>query len=103
MKNLILVLFLLFPAFANATDACTEQNVGAVQCMAQRMCECKFFRKSEMAGTPDHFGWDCGINRPNCLDYQHIDSSKPYDGPQSVIIDKGGDAASTTSPNLSSH
>lgn len=92
MKNILFALALIFsPVAALAADAapsCNADAVGTLQCMAGKECECKFFNKSAMAGTPERFGWDCGINRGPCIDHLKIDSTKPYDGPQSVIIDK---------------
>ena len=87
MKKLIIALTLILsPIVATAAPACNAQSVGSTQCMSNRDCECKFFRKSEMAGTPDRFGWDCSLLRPNCSNTadQNVTIQAPYNGPSSV-------------------
>jgi hypothetical protein len=94
MKYIILlILALSFPAMAEdkaasqaATPACTSKTAGQVSCQANRMCECKHYNASLMAGTPEGYRWDCGITRPNCMDYNKIEETKPYDGPSSVNL-----------------
>ena len=43
------------------------------------------------------FRWDCGINRPSCIDPNVKALTAPYDGPQAVGIDKS--TSSTTINN----
>lgn len=100
MKNLILAALVIvspIAALANA-PSCNEQSVGTLQCMAGKECECKFFRASAMAGTPDRFGWDCGILRPTCPGAQDVNVTQTpaYNGPSSV-----GYGISTSNTTLS--
>lgn len=92
MKYLILLSGLLFatPAIAEDAPSCTKKTLGQVTCMANKLCECGFERASAMKGTPDMFKWDCGITRPNCMDYNKIEEVVPYNGPTSVEIEKNG-------------
>ena len=86
MKYLLFFLALSTAAFAEDAPNCTSGNAGEVTCMANRMCECKHFNGSLMKGTPEGYRWDCGITRPNCLDYNKTEETKPYDGPDSVDL-----------------
>jgi len=100
MKKIVLALIIMSsPLAALAADGaakCTADNVGVTQCMGQKQCECKFFRKSEMAGTPDRFGWDCGIEQPNCDSGASVTQpGTPYNGPSSV-----GYGVSTSTTNM---
>ena len=93
MKKIIIALSLiLFPAMSFAAAAqCNAQSVGLVSCMANKQCECKFFRKSEMAATPDRFDWDCSLLRPSCDDNYSVNApnnTPAYNGPSSVGISK---------------
>lgn len=100
MKKIIIALSLvLFPAISHAAaPACNAQSAGSVSCMANKQCECKFYRKSEMAGTPDRFDWDCGIMRPSCSGGANVNvtNTPAYNGPSSV-----GFSNSTSSTNVS--
>ncbi len=91
MKKFILAIgFILISFSAQADDKggiaqCTSKNVGELSCQAGKSCECKFFRASAMAGTPDRFSWDCGINRPNCGSQDvNVTTTPAYNGPSSV-------------------
>jgi hypothetical protein len=86
MKYIYLFAIALFctPAMAESVPACNMESEGQTYCMSQRMCECKHFHGSLMKGTPEGYRWDCGITRPNCLDYNKVEEVRPYDGPQSV-------------------
>ena len=87
MKYIYLFLALLStPAMAESAPTCTENSEGQTYCMSQRMCECKHFNGSLMKGTPEGYRWDCGITRPNCLDYNKTEETKPYSGPSSVSL-----------------
>jgi len=99
MKYLILffLVALSTPAAANGPQ-CTKKSIGEVSCMASKLCECVYERASAMRGTPDMFKWDCGITRPNCMDYNKIEDVKPYDGPSSVEIDGGNTIKTTIKP-----
>ncbi|PIR32822.1 MAG: hypothetical protein COV36_03580 [Alphaproteobacteria bacterium CG11_big_fil_rev_8_21_14_0_20_44_7] len=92
MKKILFILtFALLPIPAIAEGECNMQNRGKVMCMEQRMCECKYFTAGVMTNDPGGYRWDCGIMQGNCLDYQTIDSTKPYDGPQAVELDNSSD------------
>lgn len=101
MKQIFLFLALTAASFtaAMAEDApqCTASKAGTLSCQAGRQCECKHFNKSLMKGTPEGYRWDCGITRPNCLDYNKTEETKPYDGPSSVGL------GSKTDINVENH
>jgi len=101
MKYLILFFLVAFSTPLAAQDApqqCTKTTIGQVACMSSKLCECVFERASAMKGTPDMFKWDCGITRPNCMDYNKIQDVQPYDGPSSVEIDGGNTIKTTIKP-----
>lgn len=96
MKKIFVALALVLTSFsAQAAEQCNASNVGVTSCMSEKLCECKFFRKSEMKGTPDRFSWDCGVMRPSCGGRDvDVTNTPPYNGPSSV-----GYGVSTTNIN----
>jgi len=72
----VLPLMFLLPAFllpgfaptaaAQEPPGCDAARVGAVACMAGRLCACRFDRGGSLTGLPDGHRWDCGILRPAC-------------------------------------
>ncbi len=86
MKYIYLLAAIVFsnPAMAESAPTCNLEAEGTTASMSGRMCECKHFHGSLMKGTPEGYRWDCGITRPNCLDFNKTEETKPYDGPQSV-------------------
>ena len=86
MKYLILLTAIVFssPAMAESAPQCSLESEGQTFCMSNRMCECKHMNGSLMKGTPEGYRWDCGITRPNCLDFNKTEETKAYDGPESV-------------------
>jgi hypothetical protein len=53
-------------AQSSSPPACTESREGAVACMVQKLCVCRFQRGGSLTGRPDGFRWDCGALRPSC-------------------------------------
>ena len=87
MKKLVFSIALLFSAAANAEvpALCNENRVGTTECMATKLCECKYSRGGAMTSNPEGYHWDCGIMRPSCA--APAQEPKPYNGPNSVTID----------------
>ncbi|MEQ8967956.1 MAG: hypothetical protein RID91_19220 [Azospirillaceae bacterium] len=47
--------------------ACREDRAGVVQCIAGKLCECRFERGGSLSASPSSgWRWDCGILRPSC-------------------------------------
>jgi hypothetical protein len=66
MRLLILLLLLALPAAGQDIPACTQDRVGAVACMAGKLCACGYQRGGSVSGRPDGYLWDCGVLRPPC-------------------------------------
>jgi hypothetical protein len=64
----LLTLLLLFPLrpVAQEMPACNQDRVGAVACMAGKLCACGYARGGIVSGRPDGYRWDCGVLRPAC-------------------------------------
>jgi hypothetical protein len=62
----ILPLLLMMPAAAQEMPACNQDRVGAVACMAGKLCACGYVRGGIVSGRPDGYRWDCGVLRPAC-------------------------------------
>jgi len=93
MKKLLFIFAFFIASSANAAEIseCNAQSAGVVECISLKECECKLFQTSLMRNDPGGYRWDCGLTRPQCLDQNKIsdrENAKPYDGPQSVYIDK---------------
>jgi hypothetical protein len=54
------------PALAQDPPRCEDARLGAVACIAGRLCECRFERGGQITGLPDMFRWDCSTLRPPC-------------------------------------
>ncbi len=65
---LLSLLFLPHPARGQVPPitACTAAIEGAVACMADRLCLCRFDPGGTLSGRPPRHRWDCGILRPHC-------------------------------------
>lgn len=84
MKYVFALLFMLTaPAFAEQ-PTCNMVNNGIAHCIADRMCQCKYFSPSLIKNDPGGYRWDCGIYRPACIDPNKIEEVKPYDGPEAI-------------------
>ncbi|WP_137180488.1 hypothetical protein [Roseomonas sp. AR75] len=68
MRRALLLPFLLIvpPAAAQEMPACNQDRVGAVACMAGKLCSCGYQRGGIVSGRPDGYRWDCGVLRPAC-------------------------------------
>ena len=66
--RLLLLLILLLPLRLSAQEmpACNQDRVGAVACMAGKLCACGYARGGIVSGRPDGYRWDCGALRPAC-------------------------------------
>ena len=67
-KLLIALLLVALPAAAQDIPACNQDRVGAVACMAGKMCACSYHRGGSVSGRPEGYNWDCGILRPACVE-----------------------------------
>ena len=65
-RALLLLPFLALPTAAQEIPACTQDRVGAVACMAGKLCACGYQRGGSVSGRPDGYAWDCGVLRPSC-------------------------------------
>jgi hypothetical protein len=65
-RALLLLPLLAAPAAAQDIPACTQDRVGAVACMAGKLCACGYQRGGSVSGRPDGYAWDCGVLRPQC-------------------------------------
>ena len=102
MKHLFAIFGILigFSSAAMAEGAqCNAENAGITECMSNRVCECKHYNASLMKGTPEGYRWDCGITRPNCLDFNKVEETKPYDGPESLGLGDKTDIKTKTEIN----
>ncbi|NKC34210.1 hypothetical protein [Falsiroseomonas selenitidurans] len=54
------------PAAESPPPACTAAREGVAQCIAGKLCICRFLRGGSLTGRPDRFNWDCGVLRPAC-------------------------------------
>jgi hypothetical protein len=54
------------PATQAAILSCTAAIEGAVACMAEKLCLCRFDPGGTLTGRPPGVRWDCGIDRPSC-------------------------------------
>jgi hypothetical protein len=68
MRLLLMLLLLLAPLRLAAQEipACNQDRVGAVACMAGKLCACGYARGGIVSGRPDGYRWDCGALRPAC-------------------------------------
>jgi hypothetical protein len=67
MRRLLPLLLLLAPpAAAQEIPSCNQDRVGAVACMAGKLCSCGYQRGGVVSGRPDGYRWDCGVLRPAC-------------------------------------
>lgn len=66
MRRLLALLLLASPAAAQDPPACNQDRVGAVACMAGKLCSCGYQRGGSVSGRPDGYRWDCGVLRPSC-------------------------------------
>jgi hypothetical protein len=66
LAALILALVLPSAAAAQEIPACNQDRVGAVACMAGKLCACGYARGGSVSGRPDGYRWDCGPLRPAC-------------------------------------
>ena len=64
--RVLLLLLLATPALAADPPACTPAQLGAVACLAGRLCECRYERGGSITGLPHGVRWNCGILRPSC-------------------------------------
>lgn len=46
--------------------ACMPDTIESIECMAGRLCTCRFEPGSQATRQPDGYRWDCGILQPRC-------------------------------------
>jgi hypothetical protein len=68
MTRSLLPLLLLLAGGAQAQPVCDQDRVGAVACMAGRLCACGYQRGGVVSGRPEGYRWDCGVLRPACAE-----------------------------------
>jgi len=81
--------------------ACREDRAGVVQCIAGKLCACRFERGGALSASPTSgWRWDCGILRPSCGPESELPATLRGDGtiapedaiPESIILDLRGRA-----------
>lgn len=66
MRPLLLILLLATPAAAEAPPDCTAGRQGAVACLGEKLCACRWQPGGSLTGQPAGHRWDCGALRPGC-------------------------------------
>lgn len=51
---------------AAAQPVCVAETAGLVECVAEKLCLCRFERGGAMTSEPSGYRWDCGVLRPRC-------------------------------------
>ncbi len=67
-RALTALLLAATPAAAEPAPSCNQDRVGAVACLAGKLCLCGYQRGGVLSGRPEGYIWDCGALRPACAE-----------------------------------
>lgn len=93
-------------AAAQQIPSCTAAVAGALTCLQNTLCECRYDRGGRLSGQPAGWRWDCDILRPRCGATVEVPATiNPYTGgwPNSVVIDRSTETTTITNENANTN